>query len=403
MVRNVFLRDDANENVTPMYMAQEPGSARTEGRTSTGRTRFFTAASQPPGAPAEPGAVRPTPEELLQRSEGKNRALLETISDLIFVLRKDGVVAEFHAPPDYEFTLPAVAVVGRPFRELLPSQIGQQAMYHLEKALRTGKSETFISQLQIEGRLRDFEARIAACGPAEALAVVRDVTDRTALEREIAETTNRVQARIGQDLHDGLGQHLTGITFLTRALANKLKERELPEADAAAEIGRLVMQALSQTRNLARGLFPVELEASGLAHALRELAANVQQISGIGCAVECDERVAVGDASRETHLFRLAQEAINNCVKHAKAKRLVISLKSAGGKTILSVADDGVGFSAAEIQAQGLGLRIMKYRAQKIGGVLEIKPGASGGTVVSFSFPNPTEAPTHENNRAEKN
>src|SRR5207237_2860566 len=139
-----------------------------------------------------------------------------------------------------------------------------------------------------------------------------DVSEQRLLEKEVLEITNREQTRIGQDLHDGLGQHLTGITFLTRALETRLSSQSLPEAEEAAEIGRLVLQALSQTRNLARGLFPIELESNELAPALRELAATVEKLFNISCAVETDDNLVVA-ANRTVvnHLFRLAQEAIN--------------------------------------------------------------------------------------------
>src|SRR5205085_11233444 len=140
--------------------------------------------------------------------------------------------------------------------ELLPIQIGQQVMHYVEKALRTGQTQIFACPYLASGKTRDFEAKISATGPTEAVAVVRDVTARKLSEQEVLEISNREQVRIGQDLHDGLGQHLTGITFLTKALEKKLAALSLPEAEDAADVGLLVLQALSQTRNLARGLFP---------------------------------------------------------------------------------------------------------------------------------------------------
>src|SRR5205085_6148808 len=140
------------------------------------------------------------------------------------------------------------------------------------------------------------------------------------LEKEIIEISHREQTRIGQDLHDGLGQHLTGITFLTRALENKLSGLRLPEAKEAAEIGRLVLEALTQTRTLARGLFPVELESKGLTAALKELCEAVQEISDVKCHFQHDEATVISDRQAETHLFRPAQDAIMNSMQHGTAK-----------------------------------------------------------------------------------
>ena len=267
-------------------------------------------------------------QETFLSVERKNRALLNTLTDLLFVVRKDGIILEFQAPKDSEFAVLSAEIAGRSVRETLPAPIAQQVMYYLEKALRTGEMQTFTSQYHLLERGRDFQARIFISGPGEVLALVRDVTEHKLLEKEILEISNREQTRIGQDLHDGLGQHLTGITFLTRALENRLSAQSLPEAADAAEICKLVVEALTQTRNLARGLFPVELESSGLVSALRELAGTVEQLFSIECHLETDDSVPISNRVMETHLFRLVQEAINNSVKHGKAKRVNISLKT---------------------------------------------------------------------------
>src|SRR5947209_6225597 len=271
-------------------MAQDLTNSQAASLVSTLRSR----ASKPAGSPTQPEPrgtppVAPPPrrseepvhyelpsEEAIQKTEMRNRAFLSTLSDPAFFLRKDGVITEAYLPPHSDFTLTPRALIGRSIRDLLPPQIGQQAMHYIEKACRTKEAQTFTSQYVFPGRTREFQAKVTVCGPNELLAVVRDVSEQRLLEKEVLEITNREQTRIGQDLHDGLGQHLTGITFLTRALENRLGAQSLPEAEEASEIGKLVLQALSQTRNLARGLFPVELESTGLCTALRELATTVE-------------------------------------------------------------------------------------------------------------------------------
>jgi len=337
---------------------------------------------------SEKGSEHGRLEEALRRSNLKSRALLSVLSDLVFLLKKDGTILEFYGPKDNELMLSAEGLLGRTIKELLPSQIAQQATFYVEKTLRTGESQSFIFPYQLPGRLRDFQARLAVSGPDEVVALVHDVTERKRLEKEILEIRSREQMRIGQDLHDGLGQHLTGITFLTRALENKLTALALPEAAEAAEIGRLVFEALSQTRNLARGVFPVELESNGLVQALKELATTVEKLFTISCRFEGDGTIVPHDRAVANHLFRLAQEGINNSVKHGKAKNIVIDLRRCGDQAVLSIHDDGVGFPAEGPRTNGLGLRIMHYRAQKIGGSLQIQSMESGGTVVSCSFPN---------------
>jgi two-component system, LuxR family, sensor kinase FixL len=324
--------------------------------------------------------------DTVQRSEEFNQALLSTVSDLIFELRKDGLILGLHAPKDNEFALTAEAVVGRRVMELLTTSIGQLAMHYLEKTFRTGATQSFSCQYLLPGKLRYFETRLALRGGGTALAVVRDVTDHEILEKEVVESSSRVQMRIGQDIHDGLGQHLTGITFLSRALEKNLASKGLPEAAEAAEISKLVIEALSQTRNLARGLFPVEVESTRLCQSFRELANTAEQLFQVSCTVECDVNLVVSNKNASTHLFRLAQEAINNAVKHGKAHRVSIMLGTADENAVLRIIDDGVGFPPEGPRRTGLGLRIMTYRAQKVGGTLQIHPGEQGGTVVTCTF-----------------
>ena len=326
--------------------------------------------------------------DALEQSERRRHALLAAVSDLIFELGKDGVIASFHAPKENEFQLSEEVVVGRRVIELLPAQLGELALHYIEKTLRTGQLQQFSCQYLLPGRLRYFDVRLAVSGADTVLAVVRDVTDRETLEKEVVESSNRVQMRIGQDIHDGLGQHLTGISFLSRALEKNLAGKSLPEAAEAAEISRLVIDALAQTRNLARGLFPVEIECRELVHALNELATTSEQLFNISCTVECDESLVIHDQAACTHLFRLAQESINNAVKHGQAHRVGISLRrdAEEDRATLAITDDGVGISPEGGRKTGLGLRIMNYRAQKVGGILEIQPGHSCGTVVTCSF-----------------
>lgn len=359
---------------------------------SNPRARSGTERFQPAPTRLVSASVGPDDSEVsqlqlaLQQAQNLNHALLSTASDLLFEVRKDGVIAAFHGAAENEFSITAEAVVGKRLMDLLPTQIGQLAIHYLEKTLRTNAPQKFSCQHLVPGRLRYFEARLASNGPGVVLAVVRDVTDREMLEKEVAESSSRLQMRIGQDIHDGLGQHLTGITFLSRALEKNLAAQKLPEAAEAAEISKLVIEALAQTRNLARGLFPVEVESTRLCQSLRELAHTAEQLFSLSCAVECDTDLVISNKNASTHLFRLAQEAINNAVKHGRAQRVTIVLGSNGDKAVLRIIDDGVGFPPEGVKRSGLGLRIMTYRAQKVGGTLEIQPGPHGGTVVTCTF-----------------
>ena len=214
---------------------------------------------------------------------------------------------------------------------------------------------------------------------------VRDLTERKRLQKEILEISAREQQRIGQDLHDGICQDLSAITLLAKILEKKLLGKSLKEAGDVEEIIRFIAQALVKTKLLSKGLLPVEFESQGLMAALRELAFNTQLLTQVSCRMRGKRPVLIHDDAVATHLYRIAQEAVQNALKHAKAKNIVISLSKAGREIILSVEDDGIGFKKDK-KHKGLGLSIMNSRAETIDGTLQISKKSGGGTVVACSF-----------------
>ncbi len=211
-----------------------------------------------------------------------------------------------------------------------------------------------------------------------------EISERRRLEKEIIHVSEEEQKRIGQELHDGLGQHLTGIAFLCKVLEQKLGAKALSEKTDAEEIVQLVNQAVAKTRLLARGLFPVELDANGLMAALEQLAANTQRLFGVECLFRCDEPVLVHDNVAAINLYRIAQEAVNNAVKHSSAGQILIELANVGNQPLLTIADNGTGLDSNAIKNDnGMGVHIMHYRAKMIGATLEIRKNASQGTTLS--------------------
>ncbi len=216
--------------------------------------------------------------------------------------------------------------------------------------------------------------------------IARDITERKRLEKEILEISNREQQRIGHDLHDGVCQQLAGIAYRVDILADQLQEKKFPEASEAERIGGLVNQAITQTRSVARGLFPVHLEESGLVLALEDLAANANNLFKIKCDFACEEPAPVLDHGAAAHLYYIAQEAVLNAVKHGKATHVKISLRHVDGHFELSIQDDGTGFQPVNGSAKGMGVRIMQYRAKTIGATLDLKSSAGNGTRVTCVF-----------------
>jgi len=206
---------------------------------------------------------------------------------------------------------------------------------------------------------------------------------RDVLEREVLEISEREQRRIGQDLHDGVCQQLTGIALLSRSLSSKL---ENPLAAEAADIVHWINECIEQTRQVTRGLHPVPSDPAGLMQALRELAENVGTMGKLSCQFICPRAVAIPDPHVATNLYRIAQEATQNALRHAAPERIEISLIYGEEFIQLKVADNGSGLVKNK-KSNGMGLEIMAHRAQAIGGSLEVHPGAVRGTVVTCTLP----------------
>jgi signal transduction histidine kinase len=214
-----------------------------------------------------------------------------------------------------------------------------------------------------------------------------DITERKLLENAILDISAREQRRIGQDLHDGLGQHLTGIAFMAKVHEAQLVEQNKSEAEDAAKIVKLVNEAIHKSRELARGLLPVVSDSQGLMSALQLWAAEVEDLFGVSCRFQCERPVLINDDSMATHLYHIAQEAVNNAIKHGNAQGILIQLRAEQGRGTLAIKDDGKGIAENPSGTHGMGLHIMNYRAGMIGGALEVRPDCPSGTVVTCLFP----------------
>jgi two-component system CheB/CheR fusion protein len=227
--------------------------------------------------------------------------------------------------------------------------------------------------------------------PAYIIATGIDITERKRLEKAILEISADEQRRIGQDLHDGLGQHLTGIAFMSKVQEQKLAEKGWKEAAEAARIVKLVNEAINKTRELAHGLLPVVAESQGLMSALRRWAVEVEDVFRISCQFHCDSPVLIHDAIMSTHLYRIAQEAVNNAMRHGHATEIVITLSAGNGQGTLVIEDNGPGVAERvdepSANHSGMGLQIMNYRARMICGSLKLQNGKTRGTVVTCAFP----------------
>lgn len=242
------------------------------------------------------------------------------------------------------------------------------------------------------GYLRQVQTELEHKVAQRTSALTQEIGERERLEKEILEISEREQRRIGHDLHDGLCQHLTATAMAAQVLAQKLAARPLPESADAGEIVRLIEEGIVMTRNVAHGIAPLDMESEGLVTALRALAENVSRMFRVACTLECGPPPPIEDAGVATHLYRIAQEAVHNALRHGKPGQIVMSLSRVRERVTLTVEDDGVGLPEDWQSGHGLGTRIMAHRAGMIGGALSIEPNPTGGTFVTCSFPLPRPA-----------
>lgn len=211
------------------------------------------------------------------------------------------------------------------------------------------------------------------------------VVHRKQLQEEYAEAVWKQQRQTAQELHDDLGQRLTGLGLLSQSLSDQLKETD--QGKPAKRLRDGLEEALQQIRGLVKGVFPVELDSEGLMAALAQLAAGMGADSGISCRFECPTRVLVPDNRLAMHLYRIAQEAVTNALKHGRPRLIVIRLEETPGEVRLSISDDGAGMPPPSERKEGAGLRIMRYRAAAIAATLKIESNPGGGTLVRCEAP----------------
>ena len=333
----------------------------------------------------------------LLNMEAKYRALVEQIPAVVFMAYLDKGIGEAYVSPQIEATL------GFSQSEWLEDPVRWYRQIHPDDKMRWSveAAEMFLSGKPLrssyrviarDGRVLWFQCEAKMIRrddgrPWFIHGVGFDITERKSLEEAILDISAREQQRIAQDLHDGLGQHLTGIAFMSKVLEEKLSDQSLPEAAEAAKIVKMVNQAIDNTRQLARGLHPVTAEPLGLVSALRKWASEVEQLFHIRCSFQCEKAFPIHDVNLATHLYRIAQEAVNNAIRHGKSRNITIRLAGRNGTGTLTIQDDGEGFTHKQASQPGVGLSIMNYRADMVGGSLKVQPNEGRGITVTCMFP----------------
>jgi PAS domain S-box-containing protein len=314
----------------------------------------------------------------LQKSHERFRLLFERSMDAILISNDRGQFVELNGA--------ACRLLGLSAEELLARKWNDVFAHDLRQTTER-RSETLgeLSFTKPNGERCFIEFSSTQLAADLNLSILRDVTDRRNLEREIQEISEREQRRLGQDLHDGLGQSMTGIAFLAKVLQQKLQAREIEEAEAAGNIASLINEALAQTRRLSRGLCPVVLDSNDIEAALEQLAENLRTLFSVSCELRYDPDVKIADNTVAVHLYRIAQEAATNAIKHGHARNVLLSLTGNGPRVILKIKDDGTGFPPTP-EGKGMGLRVMHHRARMIGATISVRQPKEGGITVTCSI-----------------
>jgi PAS domain S-box-containing protein len=349
-----------------------------------------------------------TSNRKVRESEEGFRALVEGVTDCaICLLDPQGKIVQWNSGAERIQRYSEAEILHRGFELFFPpiDRGSQRPAEQLQRAASAGRFEDEGWRYRADGST--FWAHVIItplhdeAGILRGFAhVARDITELKRLEKEVLEISENEQRRIGHDLHDGLGQELTGLAFLTQNVRRSLSEQSLPQAAQLDRISSLVNSALEKARDLARGLSPVEWGPDGLSAALRNLSNRVKESYGIPCEFHRERPVHVASHAAAVHLYRIAQEAISNAARHSKAHRIWVSLDESPATITLRIEDDGQGIApdktapSTEAKASGMGLHLMPYRARMIGASFEILPRTGGGTIIQCTYPKSADTST---------
>jgi PAS domain S-box-containing protein len=318
--------------------------------------------------------------------------IVESSFDAIFSRSLDGTIISWNLAAQRIFGYPSKEIVGRNGARLLPPDRPDEQAQLIERVRKGERIDHFETvRLRKDGRrvavsmtvspIRDGRKRIIG-----ASTIARDITRPRELEAELLTISEQERQRIGRDLHDGLGQQLSGMVLLSKTLAHSLRRQENPEAGTARILTEQLVRTVDQTRALAHGLVPLVNSPNGLMLALQKLARETEIMFAVRCAFHCHEPVLIHEYNVSLHLYRIVQEAIANAVRHGKASRIRITLDRSGERVWLSVLDNGTGLPRKEAIGDGIGMHLMRHRASLLDGTLQFERARKGGTRVVCSI-----------------
>ena len=334
---------------------------------------------------------RPLEQAMDQQAE-TFQTLAETSREGIVIASTTGVIQFINPAIEKLFGYTSGELIGESVKRLMPREQSLAHDGYMKNYLHTGFAKIIGRGRQLTamrkngtrfpiylsiGDIKTKHARLFA-------AVIVDISEQQQLQREILEIPVSEQRRIGQELHDGLGQQLTGLGLLATSLLNKASK---PDHELAAKLARGLQEAISQVRALSRGLMPVDVDAEGLMNSILNLVEEIRSQSDVSISLTVNSRVHISDNSSALHLYRIVQEALNNAIKHARANQIQVSVGIEDTRGCLVIRDNGVGFRQSPENFSGLGLRIMQYRCGLIDAEFKIESSLAEGTEIKCYFP----------------
>lgn len=332
-------------------------------------------------------------DHALSESEERYRNLFVHSPDAIFISQNDRVMMVNTACVQLFGAKTAEQLIGRSIYDLFYAKFHPVIRKRLMMLKALGGAVPPLEKeiMRLDGELVEVEVATVLVhidGSEAILRILRDITDRKLLERKIIEVSTVEQERLGREIHDGIGQQLTALSLMAGHLERKLDQADhSPEARAVGELGHHLQEALSEVRVLARGLSPVQIGPLGLPDALANLVREVQEAADIRCDLALTEDNGNLPEPAATHLYRIAQEALTNAMKHAQADAIRIELSSDDHMVVLAIRDDGIGIGGTQVNEPGIGLQTMRARSGVIGALLTISAPESGGTLVECTWP----------------
>ncbi len=324
----------------------------------------------------------------LRDREERLRAILNAVVDAVITIDRHGVITNLNPATERMFGYTEAEMIGRNVKMLMPSPYSAEHDRYLDNYHRTGVRKIIGIGREVQAQRKDGTTFSVDLAVSEVdhmglfTGVIRDISERRKLEQALLDVIEREQRRLGEELHDGLGQHLTGLEMLSHALALDLEETAPKQARRARKLNEELRDTITLTRLISHGLAPLPSNGEGLMEGLEKLAQSTARIPGKSCHFTCVSPVMVDNPAVAMHLYRIAQEAVNNALKHGKARKIEITLRELPGTLELRVENNGRTFRASDLDRSGLGLSAMRHRASVIGATLVIEPSKRSGARV---------------------